>query len=184
MAWLFIFPGDWHIELPESTNRSVLWCWAQEFSGLIQLVLLLSVLTTFCWRFRKQYAATCSEISADTSNVGILDYMALWLKSFPPSSSQEQCHRNLKEMTDDVGDTYAELLKQDTHNPTWKICKDCLAYILMYNQKRKTGIWEWLPINSWLHYLLHLTVSAVDNTYLMYIASHPTCSKYGGFVAS
>ena len=30
-----------------------------------------------------------SEKSADTSSVGMLDYVALWLKSFPLSSSQE-----------------------------------------------------------------------------------------------
>ena len=160
MAWLFVFPGDWHI----LKNYQEVLMKVYFDAGLKELAkasgynpnsvgtnfkhthhFLLEVWEAICRHLLK----LSSEKSADTSSVGVLDYVALWLKSFPPSSSQEQCHRNLKEMTDDVRDKYAELLKeliQVTHNPTWKfwhqfIFKDCFAYISMYIAIR-SGNWN------------------------------------------
>ena len=66
MAWLFIFPGDWHIlknyqeVLLKVYFDAGLKDWPKQVDTiLIQLVPILNILTTFCWKFGRQCVVTC-----------------------------------------------------------------------------------------------------------------------------
>ena len=188
MDWLFIFPGDWHI----LKNYQEVLLKVYFDAGLKDLAKTSgynpnSIGTNFkrthhflleVWEAVCRHLLTLSADKLnDESNTSMLDYVASWLKSFPPSSTQEQCHRNLKEMTDDVMDKYAKLLKQltqVTHNPTWKfwnqfVFKDCFAYISMYIAIR-SGNWD---LRMAAYKLMAPLFTAFDRfTYQQLIAQH------------